>query len=47
MYSEIQDEVLGERIILGEERDWHDLRNLVAHEKMDYLIDNYYSNHKE
>lgn len=47
MYSEITDEVLGQRMILGEERDFNDLLNLAAHEKMDHLLDEYYSNHKE
>jgi len=47
MYSEITDEVLGQRMILGEERDFNDLMNLAAHEKMDHLLDEYHSNHKE
>ena len=47
MYSEITDEVLGQRMIVGEERDFNDLLNLAAHEKMDHLLDQYYSNHKE
>jgi len=47
MYSEITDEVLGQRMILGEERDFNDILNLAAHEKMDHLLDEYYSNHKE
>lgn len=47
MYSEITDEVLGQRMILGEERDFDDILNLAAHEKMDHLLDEYHSNHKE
>lgn len=47
MYSEITDEVLGKKKFLGEEDDWRDLMNLAAHEKMDHLLDEYYSNHKE
>ena len=47
MYSEITDEVLGQRMILGKERDFNDLMNLAAHEKMDHLLDEYHSNHKE
>ena len=47
MYSEITDEVLGQRMMLGEERDFNDLMNLAAHEKMDHLLDEYHSNHKE
>ena len=47
MYSEITDEVLGQRKILGEESDFNELLNLAAHEKMDHLLDEYYSNHKE
>ena len=47
MYSEIQDEVLGKTKFVGEEGDWRNLMNLAAHEKMDHLLDEYYSNHKK
>ena len=47
LYSEFEGKVLGKKKLNDVGRDLECLFGLAAHEKMDHLLDKYYSNHKE